>query len=99
MSCKAFYISNIGAKLNIINSCFNKRASTDAALIFASENDPTLHSWSNVELRTLANRISNALIYPVAANQPAFQPGDAIGICMAMTPEAVAIYLGNIRIG
>ena len=38
-------------------------------------------------------RVSNAL------GQHGFKVGDAIGMCMPMTAESVAIYLGIVRAG
>ena len=83
-----------GARLNITNACFHKRAAADAAIIFANEARPEeLHSWSYDHLQRLANRVANALV------KQGFQVGDCIGICMAMTPECIAIYLGIVKSG
>ena len=78
------------AKLNIVNSCFHA-AKNDVAIIHQTENGP-LKKMSYDELDRLSNRVANSLAKH-------FQPGDAIGICMPMTAECVAIYLGIIKAG
>lgn len=79
-----------GAKLNIINSCF-QASPTAIAIIHQTENGP-LKQMTYGELNQLSNRIANSL-------SKHFHTGDAIGICMPMTAECVAIYLGIIKAG
>lgn len=84
-----------GGKLNIIDSCFQKRPSTDAALIYSMESDPrSLQHMSFGTLEQLANQVANAIHTTLN-----LAPGDAIGVCMPMTPESVAIYLGIVKAG
>ena len=45
-------------------------------------------------LDRLSNQIANAI-----KDKLKLDTGDAIGICMPMTPESVAIYLGIIKAG
>lgn len=80
----------VDATLNIVNSCFQANPA-DPAIIYQNENG-SLHTMSYQELLTLTNRIANSI-------SNTFQSGDAIGICMPMTPECVAIYLGIIKAG
>lgn len=81
----------VDAKLNIINSCFTANPKK-TALIFQAKNGP-IHKMSYGELLVLTNRIANSLI------AQGFKPSDSIGIVMPMTAEAVAIYLGIIKMG
>ncbi len=81
----------VGAKLNIVNSCFTANLEK-TAIIFQAKNGP-MHKMSYGELLSLTNRIANSLI------AQGFKSGDAIAIVMPMTAEAVAIYLGIIKMG
>jgi len=80
-----------GAKLNIVDSCFQNN--DDAiALIFQSE-DGLIEKITQLTLEKYVNRIANSF-----ANQ-GLQIGDRIAIDMPMTLEAVAIYLAGIKAG
>jgi acetyl-CoA synthetase len=84
-----------GGKLNITDSCFQKRPSTDAALLYSMESDPrSLQHMSFGTLERLTNQVANAIHTTLN-----LAPGDAIGVCMPMTPESVAIYLGIVKAG
>jgi len=80
-----------GAKLNIAENCF--KAPPDKTAIIYLDNSKQLQSMSYEELNRLSNRIANGLV------DNHFKPGDAIAIDMPMTKEAVAIYLGIIKMG
>ena len=80
-----------GATLNIADSCF--RASPDAPAIITRRQDGTTETISTKQLVDLSNRVANAL------RTAGLGRGDAIAIDMAMTVEAVAIYLGIIKAG
>lgn len=80
-----------GAKFNIVNSCFNAPPEKKA-IIFQPHHGP-LCEITYAELLSLTNRIANSLI------AKGFVPGDAIAIAMPMTVEAVALYLGIIKMG
>lgn len=79
------------AKMNIAESCFNAKENKTA--IIYSDDKNALHTMSYSELDQLSNRVANGLI------QHGFTQNDAIAIDMPMTKEAVAIYLGIIKIG
>ncbi len=79
-----------GAKLNIVNSCFTANPEKTAIIL---QTHHGLQKVSYAELLSLTNRIANSLI------AQGFMPGDAIAIIMPMTVEAVAIYLGIIKMG
>ncbi len=81
----------VNAKLNIIESCF-KADPTKNALLFLDK-QKNIATMSYGELNKLSNRIANSLI------NAGYIPGDAIGIDMPMTKEAVALYLGIIKMG
>lgn len=82
-------------KLNISDSCFNKRDPFEPALVYSMESDPrNLREMSFQTLGELSNQIANGLTHKLGLN-----PGDAVGICMPMTPESVAIYLGIVKAG
>lgn len=84
-----------GGTLNISDSCFHKRLPEEPALVYAMESDPrNLQEMSFGTLQQLTNQIANAL-----AQTLALSPGDAVAICMPMTPESIAIYLGIVKAG
>lgn len=80
-----------GAKLNIVDSCFNAPPSS-TAIIYENENK-SLISVTYAELHQLTLEIANSLI------AHGFKKNDAIGICMPMNINAIAIYLGIIKMG
>lgn len=80
-----------GARLNVVESCF--QASPDAPAIVCGRSSGQITSQSYGELRRLTNRVSNGL------RQCGFAPGDAIAVDMPMTPDSVAIYLGIVQAG
>lgn len=81
----------VGAKLNIVTSCFQAEPSK-VAIVYKNANT-SLQTVTYGELHSLANRVSNSLV------ALGCKPGDAIAIDMVMTAEAVAIYLGIIQAG
>jgi len=86
-----------GGRLNIANSCFSShgRESHEPALLYAMESDPrSLQVMSFGVLNKLSNQIANAIGQKLNLGK-----GDPIGICMPMTPESVAIYLGIVKAG
>lgn len=88
-----------GAKLNIALSCFSQRTPDETAIVYASETDPTLRTVTFAQLDALSNRIANSLLRSRESGGLGLSFGDAVGICMAMTPEAVAVYLGVVKAG
>jgi acetyl-CoA synthetase len=80
------------ARLNIADSCF-KAPGNDTAIIYRKENIDKTIKLSYKHLEKLVNKIAGSLY--VAG----LQPGDAVGIDMAMNIEAVAIYLAAIKAG
>lgn len=80
-----------GAKLNIVDSCF-QNDDESIALIFQTEEGP-LEKVSQLTLEKYVNRISNSF------GDFGLIPGDRIAIDMPMTLEAVAIYLAGIKAG
>lgn len=79
-----------GAKLNIVDSCFN--APCEKIAIIYQKDDNSIQRMTYGELEILVNSIANA----IAAT---FKIGDAIAINMPMTVESVAIYLAIIKAG
>jgi acetyl-CoA synthetase len=82
-------------RLNVTDSCFNKREPQEAALVYSMESDArSLQTMSFHTLDRLSNQIANAI-----STKLNLEPGDSIGICMPMTPESIAIYLGVVKSG
>ena len=82
-------------RLNISDSCFHKRDATDPALVYAMESHPRdIQTMTFGVLNRLSNQIADAI-----QTKLALSPGDAIAICMPMTPESIAIYLGIVKSG
>jgi acetyl-CoA synthetase len=88
-----------GSRLNIAASCFSRRGMDEPALVYASETDATIHTMTFGDLEALTNRVANSLVSPVGQGGLGLSHGNAVGICMAMSPEAVAIYLGIVKAG
>ena len=81
----------LGAKFNIVDSCFQN--GDEATAIIFQNADNTLQKVTQKELEILVNRIANGL------TELQIEPGDTIAIDTAMTLEAVAIYLAAIKAG
>jgi acetyl-CoA synthetase len=81
----------VNAKLNIAESCFN--AAPDAVAIIFQDQKNSLRKITYAELNALSNRVANSLVAAGFAN------GDAIAIDMSMTADAIAIYLGILKMG
>jgi acetyl-CoA synthetase len=79
------------AQFNIVDSCF--QAAEDAIAIIAQPEDQSIITTTYGELKVLTNRVANGI------SDAGFNPDDAIAICMPMTTECVAIYLGIIKAG
>ena len=80
-----------GAQLNIVDSCFQN--TDDAIAIIFQKEGGELQKVSQLELQKLVHRIANSFQhFNVHKN-------DVIAIDMAMTLEAVAIYLATIKAG
>lgn len=80
-----------GAVFNIADSCFNA-APLETAIIYMGEQGD-MQRMTYRELEELANRVANGL------QNMGLKKGDAIAIDMPMTAEAVAIYLGIVKLG
>lgn len=79
-----------GASFNIAENCFHA-ARDKIALIYPR--GKSLVTMSYGELDDYSNQIANSLL------KQNFHAGDAIGVAMTMNIEAVAIYLGIIKMG
>lgn len=80
-----------GARLNIVDSCFGGTA--DSPAIVEQNESGRLERMTIAELDELSNRVAHGL------TARGIQPGDAIGLLLPMTAQAVAIYLGIIKRG
>ena len=80
------------ARMNIVDSCFKAEPDTPA-ILYQKENIDTIQTLSYKDLDEYINRIANAF------KENGLQPGDTIGIDMAMNIEAVAVYLAGIKAG
>ena len=80
-----------GARLNIAESCF--AAAPESPAIVHQRKDGLIETLSLVELDRLSNRVANGLM------ERGFNAGDAIAIDMPMNVEAVAAYLGIVKMG
>jgi acetyl-CoA synthetase len=80
-----------GAKMNIVEACFNNPPEA-VAIKYQPEEEP-IQEWTFAKLEKLVNQIANGLI------EQGLQKGDCIAIDLPMTVEAVAIYLAGIKAG
>lgn len=81
----------VDAQLNIVDSCF--QAPADATAIVYRMKSGQTTTWSYGQLQRCTNRVAGAL------RAAGYAPGQAIGVCLPMTAESVAIYLGIIQAG
>ena len=77
----------VDASFNIVDSCFD--APADATAIVYRTKSGATSTWSYGELLKWTNRVANGLV------ESGFEPGQAIGVCLPMTAESVAIYSGD----
>ena len=80
-----------GARLNIAESCF-QAAGDSPAIVYQPQEGP-ISTMRYKELLALSGRVANAL------DDSGFSPGDAVALCMPMTAESAAAYLGIIQAG
>ncbi len=80
-----------GARLNIVESCF-QAAADKTALVVRDEADNE-QRWTYAELDSLTQRVASGLTTLGLA------PGDRVGLYMPLSAEAAAAYLGIIRAG
>lgn len=80
-----------GATLNIVESCLDHESSSPAVLCQKAGGE--LNCWSVADLDRMSGRVANGLI------ALGLGKGARVAIVAPMTFEAVAIYLGIIRIG
>ena len=81
-----------GARLNIVDSCFQASQCTIAVAV-GREGGPAVQTVTYGELEALVNRVANGL------RDHGFRPGDGIALYMPMTLKCVAAYLGAVRAG
>lgn len=81
----------VGAKFNIIDSCL--KADPAKTAVIEQKKQGELLYFSYGELNSLSNQVANGLL------KYGFLPGDALAIDMPMNFNAVAIYLGIIKMG
>ena len=81
----------VGARFNIVESCFGAPADSPAVIHQAEGGD--LKVMTVAELSALTDQVAASL------KRRGFKPGDVLAIIMPMTAEAVAIYLGIIKFG
>ncbi|MFZ2314258.1 MAG: AMP-binding protein [Gammaproteobacteria bacterium] len=79
------------ATLNIADSCFTTTP-TQTAITYLDQQQRIQHLTYQA-LDELSNQVANGLV------ALGYQPGDAIGMAIPMNKEAVAIYLGIIKMG
>lgn len=80
-----------GARLNIVDSCFQNKA--DSIALICQTEAGQLTKVNQITLERYVNRIANGL------KDLGLRKGDYIAIDMPMTLEAVAIYLAGIKAG
>ncbi len=80
-----------GASFNIVDACFQADPK-ETAIVYKKEGG-ALESWSYADLREMCNRVANGL------KALGFTKGQRAVIDMPMTAEAVAIYLGVVKLG
>ena len=83
-----------GARLNVAESVFANRNPAAVAVVWAGEGDGgRVRQWTLGDLRRRASHVGHAL---VAAG---VERGAGVGVCLPMTAEAVAVFLGVVLVG
>ena len=81
----------VGAKLNVVDSCF--QAPDDSPAVIYQAEDGPIERLSVAELRSMVHRVANGLA------ELGMKADDRVAIDMPMTVESVAIYLGAVAAG
>lgn len=81
-----------GALFNIADVCL-QATPMKPAIVYASEGNATLQTWTYQDLLRLADQVAHGL------DRLGLGERDRIALYLPMTPESVAIYLGIIRSG
>ena len=82
----------VGASMNIVDSCFGAPAERPA-VVSRREGTDELRVTSYGALDQLVSRVAAGFV------SAGFVPGDRIALCMPLTVECVAAYLGIVRAG
>jgi len=80
-----------GAKLNIIESCF--QAANDKPALIVGDESGTTETLAYGQLEKLTNQVANGL------QQQGLAPGDTVALYLPLCKEAIAAYLGIIKAG
>ena len=81
----------VGARLNIVDSCF--LADSSAVAVIESDGQGPLRRYTYGELRRMTGRVANGL------KNAGVTPGETIAVVMPMSFRSIAIYLGVIAAG
>lgn len=81
-----------GAVFNAADSCLTATP-MKPAIVYASEANAALQTWTYQDLTRLADQVSHGL------DKLGLGERDRVAVYLPMTPESVAIYLGVIRSG
>jgi acetyl-CoA synthetase len=81
----------VGARMNIAKSCFKEPR--DRPAVITRRHDGRMEWITLDQLERMSNRVANGL------KNAGVQKGDAVALDMAMTAEAVALYLGIVKMG
>jgi acetyl-CoA synthetase len=81
----------VGAKLNVVDSCF--QAPHDSPAVIYQAEGGVIERLSVAELRSMVHRVANGLA------ELGMKADDRVAIDMPMTVESVAIYLGAVAAG
>ena len=84
-----------GGRLNLVDNAVTRHARgapTRIAVVHEGW-DGTVRSWTYAELATEVSRVAGGL------RRLGIGGGDAVGLCMPMTPECVAIFLACAQVG
>jgi acetyl-CoA synthetase len=72
---------------------------TTTVTVIKKQSEQVLQTWTWQELEDCTNRVANAIHTAGWSSSSSSIPGTPIAICMPMTPESIAIYLGIVRAG
>jgi acetyl-CoA synthetase len=84
-----------GARINVVDNAVTRHAAqapNRVALVYEGEAG-NVRQWTYGQLSEAVNRTASAL------RRLGIRPGDAVGLCMPMTPECVAIFLACAKVG
>lgn len=85
----------VGGQVNLSAACVDRwvKSQGDLPAVIGEREDGESVAWTFSELREVVSRLAGGLA------RLGVQPGDAVGVFLPMSPEAIAAFLATARVG